>query len=101
MGKESFDGIPNGCNGIEDRLSVVWNNGVEKGILTPSDFVRVTSAQTAKIFNMYPRKGVIMQGADADIVVWDPEATKIISSKTHHHAGDFNIFEGMKVKGLA
>lgn len=59
MGAENFTKIPNGCNGIEDRMAVVWDRGVETGILSPSDFVRVTSAQTAKIFNMYPRKGVI------------------------------------------
>ena len=59
MGSESFRQIPNGCNGIEDRLSVIWSRGVERGIITPSDFVRVTSTNTAKIFNMYPRKGVI------------------------------------------
>jgi dihydropyrimidinase len=54
MGEHCFKNIPNGVNGIEDRMSVVWNNGVEKGILTPSDFVRVTSTNSAKIFNMYP-----------------------------------------------
>ena len=58
-GEETFAKIPNGVNGIEDRLSVVWNNGVETGMMTPSDFVRVTSTNSAKIFNMYPRKGVI------------------------------------------
>lgn len=59
MGLETFRKIPNGCNGIEDRLSVVWNNAVETGYLSPSDFVRVTSTNSAKIFNMYPNKGVI------------------------------------------
>lgn len=81
-------------------MAVIWTNGVEKGVLTPSDFVRVTSTNTAKIFNMYPRKGVIQAGSDADIIIFDSNATKTISSKTHHHAGDFNIFEGLKVKGL-
>lgn len=80
-------------------MSVVWNNGVETGILSPSDFVRVTSTNSAKIFNMYPKKGVIEVGSDADIVVWDPHSSRVISAKTHHHKGDFNIFEGMKVKG--
>ena len=101
MGKDDFTKIPNGCNGIEDRMSVIWSKGVETGVITPSDFVRATSAQTSKIFNMYPRKGVIQAGADADVVIWDPKAEKTISHKTHHHAGDFNIFEGLKVKGLA
>ena len=59
MGLETFRKIPNGTNGMEDRLSLVWNNGVETGLLSPSDFVRVTSTNAAKIFNMYPRKGII------------------------------------------
>ena len=82
-------------------MSIVWNNGVEAGILTPSDFVRVTSTNSAKIFNMYPQKGVIQVGSDADVVVWNPHTSRVISAKTHHHAGDFNVFEGMKVKGSA
>lgn len=88
-------------NGIEDRMSIVWNNGVEKGFLSPSDFVRVTSTNAAKIFNMYPKKGIIQAGSDADIVVWDPNSERTISAKTHHHKGNFNIFEGIKVKGNA
>jgi dihydropyrimidinase len=99
-GKDAFTKIPNGCNGIEDRMSVIWTKGVNTGIITPSDFVRVTSSQTARIFNMYPKKGIIQAEADADIVIWDPNAEKTISKKTHHHAVDFNIFEGMRVKGL-
>lgn len=81
-------------------MSVIWSKGVETGAITPSDFVRATSAQSARIFNMYPRKGIIQAGSDADILIWDPKAEKTISSKTHHQAVDFNIFEGMKVKGL-
>jgi len=99
-GRETFTKIPNGVNGIEDRLSIVWNNGVKKGYLTPSDFVRVTSTQAAQIFNMYPRKGAIREGSDADLVIWNGDATRVISAKTHHHAVDFNIFEGMEVNGV-
>ncbi|EFA85501.1 dihydropyrimidinase [Heterostelium album PN500] len=101
MGKDDFTKIPNGVNGIEDRMAIVWDKGVNSGKLTACDFVRVTSSTAAKIFNVYPRKGRIEIGADADIVLWDPKATKTISAKTHHQAVDFNIFEGMKVTGLA
>lgn len=101
MGKDAFNKIPNGCNGIEDRLSVVWSNGVVPGHISASDFVRVTSTNSARIFNMYPRKGVIKEGSDADIVVWDPESSRVISAKTHHHAVDTNVFEGMNVQGQA
>ncbi len=101
MGRDDFTKIPNGTAGIEDRMAVIWTHGVNTGRLTPEEFVAVTSANTAKIFNLYPRKGVVAPGADADITVWDPQATKTISAKTHHQNIDFNIFEGMKVKGLA
>jgi len=101
MGKDNFTRIPNGVNGLQDRMSVVWSRGVHAGILTPMQFVAVTSTNAARIFGMYPRKGVIRVGADADICVWDPKATRVISAKTHFHAVDFNIFEGQEVTGVA
>lgn len=99
-GREDFTKIPNGTAGIEDRMSVLWAHGVGKGRLTPEEFVAATSANTAKIFNIYPRKGAVQIGADADLVLWDPAASKTISAKTHHQRVDFNIFEGMEVIGL-
>ncbi len=100
-GRTDFTKIPNGTGGVEDRMSVLWHHGVGKGRLTPNEFVRVTSANAAQIFNIYPRKGSVSVGADADLVVWDPTASRTISAKTHHQQIDFNIFEGMTVQGLA
>ena len=101
MGKGDFTRIPNGTGGVEDRMAILWTTGVNTGKLTPNEFVRVSSTAAAQIFNIYPRKGSISVGADADIVVWDPKATRTISAKTHHQKIDFNIFEGMKVQGVA
>lgn len=100
-GKDDFRITPNGTAGIENRMEVLWHHGVNTGLLNMNEFVKLTSTNAAQIFNIYPRKGTIAVGADADIVVWDPEATKTISAKTHHQNIDFNIFEGMKVKGCA
>ncbi|WP_339863126.1 dihydropyrimidinase [Paremcibacter congregatus] len=99
-GKDDFSKIPNGTAGVEDRLAILWTYGVGTGKLTMEEFVAITSTNTARIFNIYPRKGAIRTGADADIVVWDPTAEKTISAKTHHQNVDFNIFEGRKVRGL-
>ncbi|MBL8520241.1 MAG: dihydropyrimidinase [Betaproteobacteria bacterium] len=99
-GKADFTKIPNGCGGIEERLAVIWDAGVNTGRLTPSEFVAITSANTAKLFNLYPQKGSISAGADADLVVWDPRGSKTISAKTHHSKVDVNVFEGRTVRGI-
>lgn len=101
MGIDDFRQIPNGTAGVEDRMGVIWHHGVNKGRLTPSEFVAVTSTNAAKIFNIFPRKGTIAAGADADVVIWDPKASRTISAKTHHQKIDFNIFEGMEINGVA
>jgi dihydropyrimidinase len=99
-GKDDFTKIPNGCGGVEDRMAVIWDAGVNSGKLTPSEFVKVTSTNAAQIFNMYPRKGVVVAGADADIVVWDPNGRRTISAKTQFAKGGFNVFEGRTVRGI-
>ena len=99
-GKDNFAQIPNGTGGVEERLAVIWDAGVNTGRLTPSEFVAITSANTAKLFNIYPQKGSVSVGADADLVVWDPAGSKTLSAKTQHSKGDFNIFEGRTVRGI-
>jgi len=99
-GVGDFTKIPNGSNGLEERLAVLWTNGVETGRLTPQEFVAVTSTNVAKILNIYPKKGAILVGSDADIVVWDPNKEKTITASTQQSAIDYNVFEGKHVKGL-
>ena len=100
-GLDDFRLIPNGSNGLEERLAVLWTEGVETGRLTMNEFVAVTSTNVAKILNVYPRKGAITEGADADIVVWDPKISKTISQSNHHSVLDYNVFEGFEVKAQA
>ncbi len=100
FGVGNFAKIPNGTGGLEDRMPMLWTHGVGTGRLTMNEFVAVTSTNIAKILNCYPKKGAILVGADADIVVWDPEAEKTVSAATQQSAIDYNVFEGQKVKGL-
>ncbi|KFI32294.1 dihydropyrimidinase [Haematobacter missouriensis] len=99
-GLGDFTKIPNGTGGVEDRLALLWTYGVEQGRLTPSEFVAVTSTNIAKILNIYPRKGAVLVGADADLVVIDPKRGKIIDAASQQSAIDYNVFEGMEVRGL-
>lgn len=101
MGIDDFTKIPNGTGGLEERLAVLWTHGVETGRLTRSEFVAATSTNIAKILNIYPKKGAITEGADADIVVWDPKISKTISSSTQKSVLDYNVFEGFEVKAQA
>lgn len=99
-GLGDFTKIPNGTGGLEDRMPMLWTHGVTTGRLTLNEFVAVTSTNIAKILNCYPRKGAVLVGADADLVVWDPEKSKTISAASQQSAIDYNVFEGKEVKGL-
>ena len=100
FGREDFTKIPNGTGGLEDRMPVLWTKGVATGRLTMNEFVAVTSTNIARILNLYPRKGAIAIGSDADIVVWDPKATKTITAAKQMSAIDYNVFEGIACEGL-
>lgn len=99
-GVGDFTKIPNGTGGLEDRMPMLWTHGVSTGRLTINEFVAVTSTNIAKIMNCYPQKGAILVGADADIVVWDPNKEKTITANTQQSSIDYNVFEGHHVKGL-
>ena len=101
MGRDNFTLIPNGTGGLEERLAVLWTEGVETGRLTPNEFVAATSTNIARILNIYPKKGAMLPGADADIVVWDPKLSKTITATTHKSVLDYNVFEGFEVKAQA
>ena len=100
LGRDDFTKIPNGCGGVEERLHVLWHLGVNSGRLTPEKFVGLTAANAAKAFNLWPRKGSLEIGADADLIVLDPERTKTLSASTHHQNNDFSVWEGMQIKGV-
>lgn len=100
LGKGDFSKIPNGVPGIEDRMMVLYTHGVRAGHFSLNRWVELCCATPAKLFGAYPRKGVIAPGSDADIVIWDPEATHTMSAKTSHQRTDYNLYEGMKVTGM-
>src|SRR3954447_3837997 len=99
LGRESFTKIPNGGPGVEDRLAMVYHGGVVERGFTLNKWVELTSTASAKLFGMFPRKGTIAVGSDADIVLFDPAKEQVRSAKTHHMNCDYNLFEGMKIKG--
>lgn len=101
MGRDNFTLIPNGTGGLEERLAVLWTEGVETGRLTPNEFVAATSTNIARILNIYPKKGAMLPGADADIVVWDPKLSKTITATTQKSVLDYNVFEGFEVSAQA
>jgi dihydropyrimidinase len=98
-GKDDFTRIPNGAAGVQDRMGLMYTHGVMKGRLTLEQLVNATSTLPAKIFNLYPKKGTIAVGSDADLVVYDPNGSRTISAKTHAHHCDRSIFEGFVLEG--
>lgn len=101
MGLDNFAMIPNGTGGLEERMAMLWTRGVETGRLTPEEFVAVTSSNIAKILNIYPQKGALVPGADADVVVWDPKIHRTVTVASQKSIIDYNVFEGMELKAQA
>jgi len=101
LGRDSFAKIPNGMPGVETRMYLLWDGGVRTGRISMNRFVEITSTAPAKIFGMYPRKGTVAPGADADLVVWDPEKEHVLSHKTLHMRVDYSPYEGQTVRGAA
>jgi dihydropyrimidinase len=101
LGKDDFTKIPNGGPGVENRLQLLYHHGVNLGRLSLNRFVELVATTPARLFGLYPRKGTLAPGSDADIVVWDPQADHTISASTHHMRVDYSMFEGFTVKGNA
>ncbi|RWY43283.1 hypothetical protein EP867_05080 [Falsigemmobacter intermedius] len=98
-GVGDFSKIPNGTGGLQDLLPVLWAQGVNTGRLTPCEFVAVASTNITRILNMYPRKGAVLVGADADLAVWEPEKEGVVTAATQESRIDYNVFQGQKPKG--
>jgi dihydropyrimidinase len=99
LGSEDFTKIPNGLPGVGDRLPILWTYGVRAGHLTPNQFVTLTSTNAAKIFGLYPRKGALLPGSDADILIWDPERSLTYGIEYAQHRTDYNLFQGWELVG--
>jgi dihydropyrimidinase len=100
LGKDDFTKIPNGGPGIEHRVSLVYSGGVHGGKFSPNRFVQLVSTAPAKLFGLYPRKGTVAVGSDADLIVFDADEEQTISVKTHHMRVDYSMFEGTRLKGV-
>jgi dihydropyrimidinase len=99
MGKDDFSKIPNGHPAIENRMELLFSEGVNKGKITLNKYVEVSSTNAAKIFGMFPKKGTIAVGSDADILLFDPNEKHTLSVKTHHMNVDYSGYEGWEVTG--
>lgn len=100
LGETDFTKIPNGVPGVGDRMPILWSYGVGKGRLTANQFVALTSTNAARIFGLYPRKGALLPGSDADVVVWDPERRLTYGLAHAHHRTDYNLYEGWELVGF-
>ncbi len=100
LGKDDFTKIPNGVPGVGDRLPILWTYGVRAGHITPNQFVALTSTNAAKIFGIYPQKGALLPGSDADIVIWDPEKSLKYGRNHAHHRTDYNLYENWDLVGF-
>jgi dihydropyrimidinase len=101
LGENDFSKIPNGAPGIETRMSLVYDGGVRTGRISMNRFVELTSTSPAKIFGLFPRKGTIAPGSDADIVIFNPNKTTRLAAKTLHMKVDYNPYEGREVTGVS
>lgn len=100
LGKDDFTKIPNGLPGVGDRLPILWTYGVRAGRITPNQFVALNSTNPAKIFGLYPRKGALLPGSDADLVIWDPERRLTYGVAHAQHRTDYNLYEGWELVGF-
>jgi dihydropyrimidinase len=100
LGKDDFSAIPNGLPGVEDRYTLLWDGGVAAGHINPTRFVELIATAPARMFGLLPRKGTLAPGADADVVVFNPDAERTLSASTHHMRVDYSCYEGRKVRGL-
>ena len=100
LGKNDFTKIPNGLPGVGDRLPILWTKMVGSGKFTPNQFVALTATNPAKIFGMYPQKGALLPGSDADIVLWDPQKEVSYGLAYSHHRTDYNLYEGWNLRGF-
>jgi len=100
LGKGDFRKIPNGCPAVEERMVLTWSYGVNTGLISPSEYVALTSTNSAKVFGMYPQKGAIQPGSDADIVIIDPKAKRVIKVSEQKSNVDYNLWDGEEVTGI-
>ncbi|OGO35035.1 MAG: hypothetical protein A2Z16_11950 [Chloroflexi bacterium RBG_16_54_18] len=100
LGKDDFTKIPNGLPAVGDRLPILWTYAVREKRLTPNQFVALTSTNPARVFGLYPRKGTLLPGSDADILLWDPEIKLTYGLEYSHHRTDYNLYEGWPLVGF-